>query len=101
MREQAHLIQHEVVRLIEDVGRLDDRVRKLQAHFSQANRDIDMILTSTDKVTKRGAKIEALELGAGEGEAQAPAEAEAGDAARRGAAAPAGRLRLHVVDEEE
>lgn len=101
MREQAHLIQHEVVRLIEDVGRLDDRVRKLQAHFSQANRDIDMILTSTDKVTKRGAKIEALELGAGEGEAQAPAEAEAGDAARRVAAAPAGRLRLHVVDEEE
>lgn len=101
MREQAHLIQHEVVRLMEDVGRLDDRVRKLQAHFSQANRDIDMILTSTDKVTKRGAKIEALELGAGEGEAQAPAEAEAGDAARRVAAAPAGRLRLHVVDEEE
>jgi len=101
MREQAHLIQHEVVRLIEDVGRLDDRVRKLQAHFSQANRDIDMILTSTDKVTKRGAKIEALELGAGEGEAQPSAEAEGGDAARRVAAAPAGRLRLHVVDEEE
>lgn len=101
MREQAHLIQHEVVRLMEDVGRLDDRVRKLQAHFSQANRDIDMILTSTDKVTKRGAKIEALELGAGEGEAQPSAEAEGGDAARRVAAAPAGRLRLHVVDEEE
>ena len=54
MREQAHLIQAEVVRLMEDVSRLDDRVRKLQTHFMQANKDIDMILTSTDKVTKRG-----------------------------------------------
>ena len=33
MREQAHLIQGEVVRLMEDVGRLDERVRKLQAPF--------------------------------------------------------------------
>ncbi|MCO5156268.1 MAG: DNA recombination protein RmuC [Aquamicrobium sp.] len=103
MREQAHLIQHEVVRLMEDVGRLDDRVRKLQGHFSQATRDIDMILTSTDKVTKRGARIEALELGASEGaEPQgAAADANGDEAARRVAAAPAGRLRLHVVDDEE
>ena len=98
MREQAHLIQHEVVRLLEDVGRLDDRVRKLQAHFVQATRDIDMILTSTDKVTKRGAKIEALELGA---ETAGTEAAEAGEATRRVAAAPSGRLRLHVVDGEE
>ncbi len=56
MREQAHLIQGEVIRLMEDVGRLDDRVRKLQAHFMQANKDIDLILTSADKVTKRGAE---------------------------------------------
>lgn len=62
MREQAHLIQSEVIRLMEDIGRLDDRVRKLQLHFSQANRDIDDILISSAKVTKRGAKIEALEL---------------------------------------
>jgi DNA recombination protein RmuC len=38
MREQAHLIQGEVVRLMEDVSRLDDRVRKLQAHFSMAQK---------------------------------------------------------------
>lgn len=105
MREQAHLIQHEVVRLMEDVGRLDDRVRKLQVHFSQASRDIDTILTSTEKVTKRGAKIEALELGSVEGEARPPAKADGDDAARRvvpaTAPAAAGRLRLHVVDGEE
>ncbi len=63
MREQAHLIQDEVVRLMDDVARLDERVRKLQTHFSQASRDIDDILISSSKVTRRGAKIEALELG--------------------------------------
>ena len=63
MREQAHLIQGEVVRLMDDVSRLDERVRKLQTHFSQTSRDIDDILISSSKVTRRGAKIEALELG--------------------------------------
>lgn len=63
MREQAHLIQGEVVRLMDDVSRLDERVRKLQTHFSQASRDIDDILISSSKVTRRSAKIEALELG--------------------------------------
>jgi DNA recombination protein RmuC len=62
MREQAHLIQGEVVRLMEDLSRLDDRVRKLQAHFSMAQKDVDLILTSSDKLTRRGARIEALEF---------------------------------------
>lgn len=62
MREQAHLIQGEVLRLMEDVGRLDDRVRKLAGHFGQAQKDIDMILTSSDKVTKRGNRISELDF---------------------------------------
>lgn len=76
MREQAHLIQGEVIRLMEDVSRLDERVRKLQTHFSQASRDIDDILISSSKLTRRGAKIEALELGdeAAHIDAQKPAE---------------------------
>ena len=49
---------------MEDLSRLDDRVRKLQAHFGQATKDIDDILVSSNKVTKRGQKIEALEFGA-------------------------------------
>jgi DNA recombination protein RmuC len=63
MREQAHIIRDEVIKLMADVGRLDDRVRKLQAHFSQATTDIDNILISTRKVTSRGARIEALDFG--------------------------------------
>jgi DNA recombination protein RmuC len=62
MREQAHLIQGEVMRLMEDVGRLDDRVRKLDTHFRQAQKDVEMILTSSDKVTKRSTKISDLDF---------------------------------------
>jgi DNA recombination protein RmuC len=63
MREQAHIIRDEVIKLMADVGRLDDRVRKLQAHFSQATTDVDNILISTRKVVSRGARIEALDFG--------------------------------------
>jgi DNA recombination protein RmuC len=66
MREQAHVIQEEVVKLMSDVGRLDERVRKLQAHFSQATSDVDNILISSSKITGRAAKIEALEFADGE-----------------------------------
>ncbi|MBL3684224.1 DNA recombination protein RmuC [Sinorhizobium meliloti] len=62
MREQAHLIQGEVVRLMEDLSRLDERVRKLQGHFAMTQKDVEDILISSDKLTRRGAKIEALEL---------------------------------------
>ena len=63
MREQAHLIQGEVIKFTEDLTRLDDRVRKLQSHFLTTAKDVDLILISTDKLTRRGAKIEALEFG--------------------------------------
>lgn len=72
MREQAHLIQAEVAHLTKDVERLNDRVGKLQTHFLQANKDIDQILISTDKISKRSRKIEDLELGQnGEGDQDA------------------------------
>lgn len=62
MREQAHLIQREVSTLMADMGRFRDRVLDLQRHFGQANADIDKILTSADKITKRGQKIEQLDF---------------------------------------
>lgn len=62
MREQAHLIQAEVALLMDDVRRLDERTRKLQSHFGLAQKDIDMILTSSEKVIGRGNKIESLEF---------------------------------------
>jgi DNA recombination protein RmuC len=62
MREQAHLIQGEVIRLAEDLGRMDERVRKLDTHFRQAQKDIEMILTSSTKVSKRGTRIVELDF---------------------------------------
>ncbi len=97
MREQAHLIQGEVVRLMEDVNRLDDRVRKLQGHFGQASKDIDDILVSSSKVVKRGQKIEALELGAEAAGDAAARPLPANESASVGT--KSGQLRLRVVDE--
>jgi len=62
MREQAHVIQHEVIRLIEDVARLDDRVQRLKTHFAQAGKDIEQIEISSAKITKRGADIHSVEI---------------------------------------
>jgi len=100
MREQAHLIQGEVVHLMQDVQRLDERVRKLQSHFGQASRDIDDILVSSSKVTKRGQKIEALEF-AGAPAEQAETEEAAGQPQRRVADSKTGHLRLRVVEGDE
>ncbi|MBN8997167.1 MAG: DNA recombination protein RmuC [Rhizobiales bacterium] len=75
MREQAHVIQAEVVKLMDDVRRLDDRVRKLGAHFGAAANDVEQILTSTRKIMKRGGEIEAVELG----EDEAPAARKSPD----------------------
>ncbi len=62
MREQAHIIQDEVRKLLADTDRLGDRVMALRRHFDQANKDIDMIETSAAKIGKRGAAIESLDL---------------------------------------
>jgi DNA recombination protein RmuC len=73
MREQAHLIQGEVVRLMEDVGRLDERVRKLGNHFGMVTRDVEDVLTSTGKLARRGSRIADLDFGeAGAMEAPRP-----------------------------
>ncbi|WJR69429.1 DNA recombination protein RmuC [Neorhizobium sp. CSC1952] len=95
MREQAHLIQGEVALLMEDLSRLDDRTRKLQAHFLAAQKDVEQIITSTDKLNRRGAKIGALEL-------EAPAEAETARDIPQAKVVESrtGLLKLRVVDEE-
>jgi DNA recombination protein RmuC len=62
MRDAAHEIRTEVGHLMDDLGRLRERVLKLQNHFGQANDDIAQILISADKVTKRGGRIESLEF---------------------------------------
>jgi DNA recombination protein RmuC len=62
MRERADTIKMEVGLLLNDVRLLDERVGKLQRHFSQADTDIKDILTSTGKITGRAEKIDKVEL---------------------------------------
>ncbi|MBB4075952.1 DNA recombination protein RmuC [Bartonella fuyuanensis] len=62
MREQAHLIQSEVAKLMEDFGKMDTRVRALQKHFYKAGEDIERILISSSKIMKRANRIETFEL---------------------------------------
>jgi DNA recombination protein RmuC len=80
LREQSHIIQGELRMLVEDIGRLDERVGKLQRHFEQAGEDIRQIRVSTEKVGKRAERLEDLQLGH-----DAPAEASsvAGDESAR------------------
>jgi DNA recombination protein RmuC len=68
MREQAHLIQTEVRHLLADVGRLRERVGKLDSHFRQAQEDVAQIGTSSAKIVARGERIDQLEFS----ETQAP-----------------------------
>ena len=63
MREAAHEIRTEVGHLTQDVNRLRERVLNLQKHFGQANEDVAQILTSAEKVVRRGGRIELLEFG--------------------------------------
>ena len=71
MREAADQIRTEVGHMMKDVTLLSERVRKLQAHFNQANADIDNILISTGKIEKRAGKIEGLDF-----DTDTPASAE-------------------------
>ena len=84
MREQAHVIQKEVQTMLGDVNRLDGRVGKLQQHFDLAVEDIRQIRISTDKVTKRGERIEEIEVGEGGPETGPAEELEAPEARRLG-----------------
>ncbi|AMC13254.1 DNA recombinase [Liberibacter crescens] len=62
MREQASLIQIEVTNLIEDILLMDKQTHKLQEHFVHLQKDISLILTSSEKLIKRASKIESIEL---------------------------------------
>src|SRR5258706_397155 len=62
MRDAADQIRTEVLNLGDDLGRLRDRVLKLQKHFGDANEDVRQILISADKIEKRAGRIEELDF---------------------------------------
>ena len=68
MREAADLIHAEVGHLMDDLGRLGERVRKLQQHFNLTGEDVRQILISVEKIEKRGGRIRDVEFGGDAGE---------------------------------
>lgn len=62
MREQAGVIQQEVLKLLKDVERLQKRTENLRTHFASAEKDIREIEISTDKIVSRAEKIEQVQL---------------------------------------
>ncbi|MGE3969557.1 MAG: DNA recombination protein RmuC [Dongiaceae bacterium] len=67
MREQAHVIQNEVGKLMEDVVRLGGRVDNLKRHFGQVEADLKDIGVSADKIVKRAETIREVEVGEASG----------------------------------
>lgn len=72
MRDAADQIQTEVIKLGDDLGRLRERVLKLQKHFADANEDVRQILISADKIEKRAGRIEELDFSKTDAPAEAP-----------------------------
>ena len=80
MREAADKIHNEVGLLMDDLGRLRDRVNKLGTHFGQANEDVRQILISAEKVEKRGVRIRDVEF---DGDEQPSADVLPGPGSRK------------------
>ncbi len=72
MREQAGVIQKEVLTLFKDVERLQKRTENLRTHFASAEKDIREIEISTDKIVGRIDKIEQIQLTDGAGPEELP-----------------------------
>ena len=69
---------------MDDVGRLDERVRKLGIHFGQANQDVDEILVSTPQDQRpRRANPHGRGRGSEAAEPAKPVQPPARPAARR------------------
>jgi DNA recombination protein RmuC len=62
MRDQAHAVHAEVGKLVNDVRLLAERAAKLEAHFRQAQEDVGHIAASAEKVSRRAARIDAIEF---------------------------------------
>ena len=62
MQEQAGVIQQEVLKLVKDVVRLQDRTENLRKHFANIETDVREIEISAGKIADRAEKIEHVQL---------------------------------------
>jgi DNA recombination protein RmuC len=62
MKEQAGLIQKNVMLMIKDLERLEERCQKLEGHFSQTQEDVRLLKNICLKLIDRAKVIENIEL---------------------------------------
>ena len=62
MRDEAHAIQAEVGKLMNDVRLIVERAGKLEAHFRQAQDDLAGIGAASARLTRRAERIEAMDF---------------------------------------
>ena len=61
-RKQVHIIQEHLGGLAKDFERFQKRMDNLSRHIKQANKDVDEVHTSAQKISNRFEKIESVEL---------------------------------------
>ena len=61
-RKQVHIIKDELGKLGKEFGRFDQRMKKLADHIRQASEDVQEVHTTSQKISRRFAAIEAVEL---------------------------------------
>jgi DNA recombination protein RmuC len=61
-RKQVHIIKDELGKLGKEFGRFDERMRKLADHIRQAHDDARDVQITSEKISKRFASIERVEL---------------------------------------
>jgi DNA recombination protein RmuC len=71
MRDEAHQIQAEVGKLMNDVRLLVERAGKLEMHFRQAQEDLAGVGAASTRVARRSERIESMDFSR-EGDAPAP-----------------------------
>jgi DNA recombination protein RmuC len=58
----VHIIKKELGKLGTEFNRFDQRMKKLADHIRQANDDVQDVHTTSQKISRRFAAIEAVEL---------------------------------------
>ena len=62
IKENAHIIQHQLKELTTEMARLETRVKKLDSHFSNAQVDLNDILITTKKINSKSQSIIGFDL---------------------------------------
>jgi DNA recombination protein RmuC len=71
MRDEAHAIQAEVGKLMNDVKLIVERAAKLEAHFRQAQEDVHGLGAAGARIVRRAERIESMDFSP-DGDAPAP-----------------------------